>query len=371
MTLSVPKDFQRILRSFTREVLRNQPDNIYDFAAQYFSDKQNYDPSSDYSVSELMDLIRSPAGEETDIFTISKTIASLNLTRIQRYKIYAHLVIDNSSTHTINHNFLSQTLSSIYTLPSSPSPTASSLHGFAEHELQSLLLASLPNPFSFDQLVSFLTNSTFGFTTKEVTFLTALFCNESSPTETAALIFSALGTCYSHNILPTPSHSDIFKTLSNSKEVNSTGCFEDVKRALSSVDLPLSERQINVVMGLLDVEAFSADSYKDIVFEDVLPNLASFVSQVIKCDFVIDDSQNVVFGLDFADLKSFFEKKFCGYSFISRFEFIEAVAQVQLPSQACRCLVAMSNATIEGLDWKMALDEESRKTLLLLESVSQ
>ena len=35
---SVPKDFPSVLKSFTREVLRGQPDNIYEFGALYFSD---------------------------------------------------------------------------------------------------------------------------------------------------------------------------------------------------------------------------------------------------------------------------------------------------------------------------------------------
>ena len=35
---TVPKDFPSVLKSFTREVLRSQPDNIYEFGASYFTD---------------------------------------------------------------------------------------------------------------------------------------------------------------------------------------------------------------------------------------------------------------------------------------------------------------------------------------------
>lgn len=35
---AVPKDFPSVLKAFTREVLRSQPDNIYEFGASYFSD---------------------------------------------------------------------------------------------------------------------------------------------------------------------------------------------------------------------------------------------------------------------------------------------------------------------------------------------
>lgn len=35
---AVPKDFPSVLKAFTREVLRSQPDNIYEFGAQYFSE---------------------------------------------------------------------------------------------------------------------------------------------------------------------------------------------------------------------------------------------------------------------------------------------------------------------------------------------
>lgn len=34
--LRVPKGFQNVLEGLAREVLRNQPDNIYEFGAKYF-----------------------------------------------------------------------------------------------------------------------------------------------------------------------------------------------------------------------------------------------------------------------------------------------------------------------------------------------
>ncbi|KAL1504356.1 hypothetical protein AB1Y20_010762 [Prymnesium parvum] len=37
-TFEVPKEFPSILKAFTREVLRNQPENIYEFGAAYFSE---------------------------------------------------------------------------------------------------------------------------------------------------------------------------------------------------------------------------------------------------------------------------------------------------------------------------------------------
>ena len=35
---TVPKDFPSVLKAFTREVLRSQPGNIYEFVAAYFSE---------------------------------------------------------------------------------------------------------------------------------------------------------------------------------------------------------------------------------------------------------------------------------------------------------------------------------------------
>ena len=35
---TVPKDFPSVLKAFTREVLRSQPGNIYEFGAAYFSE---------------------------------------------------------------------------------------------------------------------------------------------------------------------------------------------------------------------------------------------------------------------------------------------------------------------------------------------
>ena len=37
-SFAVPKDFPSVLKAFTREVLRSQPDNIYEFGASYFTD---------------------------------------------------------------------------------------------------------------------------------------------------------------------------------------------------------------------------------------------------------------------------------------------------------------------------------------------
>lgn len=34
----VPKEFPSVLKAFTREVLRHQPDNIYEFGATYFTE---------------------------------------------------------------------------------------------------------------------------------------------------------------------------------------------------------------------------------------------------------------------------------------------------------------------------------------------
>ena len=36
--LKVPDEFPEILKSFTREILRNQPSNIYEFGANYFAE---------------------------------------------------------------------------------------------------------------------------------------------------------------------------------------------------------------------------------------------------------------------------------------------------------------------------------------------
>lgn len=51
----IPSGFQQILSDFTREVLRDQPQNIIEYAAKYFEmlekgDKQQYD--SKYNVKK-------------------------------------------------------------------------------------------------------------------------------------------------------------------------------------------------------------------------------------------------------------------------------------------------------------------------------
>ncbi len=38
-SLDIPTDFPVVLKEFTREILREQPANIYEFGAKYFADK--------------------------------------------------------------------------------------------------------------------------------------------------------------------------------------------------------------------------------------------------------------------------------------------------------------------------------------------
>ena len=63
----VPKDFPSVLKAFTREVLRNQPENIYEFGASYFTevlaqkaaaDAENSEAVRRLSPSELENLLR-------------------------------------------------------------------------------------------------------------------------------------------------------------------------------------------------------------------------------------------------------------------------------------------------------------------------
>lgn len=37
-TFTIPEGFPQLLKAFTREILRNQPDNIYEYGAKYFED---------------------------------------------------------------------------------------------------------------------------------------------------------------------------------------------------------------------------------------------------------------------------------------------------------------------------------------------
>ena len=61
---AVPKEFPSVLKAFTREVLRSQPDNIYEFGAVYFTelvDQQNAAAhgggSTRLSTEEIHDLL--------------------------------------------------------------------------------------------------------------------------------------------------------------------------------------------------------------------------------------------------------------------------------------------------------------------------
>lgn len=49
---TVPKDFPSVLKAFTREVLRSQPGNIYEFGAAYFSELMDQSQQQDYGSGE-------------------------------------------------------------------------------------------------------------------------------------------------------------------------------------------------------------------------------------------------------------------------------------------------------------------------------
>lgn len=60
--LKVPDEFPEILKSFTREILRNQPSNIYEFGANYFAE-----------MSAQADMIMEGGGEQNEqLFTASE-----------------------------------------------------------------------------------------------------------------------------------------------------------------------------------------------------------------------------------------------------------------------------------------------------------
>ena len=42
----IPKDFPSVVKAFTREVLRSQPENIYEFGEQYFQNLLNQSQSA-------------------------------------------------------------------------------------------------------------------------------------------------------------------------------------------------------------------------------------------------------------------------------------------------------------------------------------
>ena len=54
----VPEDFPEILHDFARQVLRDQPENIYEFGAQYF--KAIYEVSFNFELLAITRIIIEP-----------------------------------------------------------------------------------------------------------------------------------------------------------------------------------------------------------------------------------------------------------------------------------------------------------------------
>ena len=54
----VPEDFPEILHDFARQVLRDQPENIYEFGAQYF--KAIYEVSLNFELLAITRIIIEP-----------------------------------------------------------------------------------------------------------------------------------------------------------------------------------------------------------------------------------------------------------------------------------------------------------------------
>ncbi|KAL0246361.1 hypothetical protein GEMRC1_007573 [Eukaryota sp. GEM-RC1] len=333
---SIPSEFPRVLRAFTREVLRSQPDNIFDFGAEYFLKKKGLNPACDYTPIELIELVRSPDANET-IFSVVSTINSLSLPDYQRYHFFSHLFVDNDQTHTVNLNFLAQELQSVLNCPPQYSTLPKSLHGYTEDELDAYLLQHLPAPLDFCSLQSFFRSSTFGFSTREQTFLQALFANTTDATTIASTLFSSLAKAYHFNALPPPPSTSLLHQSLSSLSLPAPCTFEELLSALESMDVPISRKQLIVAVSQLDFNHLDCEGYQSIIFDDVKSRIADCLLRMSQIDEIVY-SGDTCLGYDFEEFCEIVDHKFKNYSNISRSDLISLSLDLNLGPKHTLCL---------------------------------
>ncbi|KAL0227637.1 hypothetical protein RCL1_003780 [Eukaryota sp. TZLM3-RCL] len=370
-SLKVPSDFPKILRAFTREVLRSQPSNIYEFAAEYFQGKIHLNPSSDMSASEFLEHIRSPMGLPQSIFEVVKSIDKLDLPEFRRLHIFSHIYLEKDPDHTANLQFLQQAAPSILALIPESLPTPSLLHGHTQKEFQNIILSSMPQPYSFSSLCSFLSTSSLKFSSSEQRFLSAALCNSSDANSVAASLFPLLSSAYSCGAITLPSSSASFYNILGKIPLdNKVYSFEQISEILIGLDLPISIRQWHVVLSHLRVDVFDPQSYQSIVIEDQFSNIASILTSITN---LIEEDDSFRCCISLQEYYSIIEDIHSRLGdFASLRDFLACIVDHDhlLPTNAVKCLFSLSEPSSKGVCIVKLKDTECWQTLALLDRTS-
>ena len=296
--LTVPEGFPDVLRNFTRELLRDQPNNLYTYGAEYFAAlaaNQNTETSSSNNNNNTIDM-EMLESRLRDMFSASDEEGKGYLSRQQATAVVNNVAAELSfnekqieyimSEADANHDnmiewneFLPLMLELVQLLVSKADVEAKLmeneamvedklLHGMDRETLNNLLLsifqaADVDGSGALDavEFSNALRSADLGLTKKEIGAIEHVVDRdengEISYTEFAPVAFDLCVRIYArqvaHEALPTGEKeiSDYLQQLFESADVDGVGrlTHTQIKELLQSSDLGMSRIQIHAVLG--------------------------------------------------------------------------------------------------------------------------
>ena len=97
-TFAIPEEFPALLKDFTREILRTQPDNLYEYGARYFSELVDARAAAEAEAAEA-----EAAGEEGDG---ERDVLMMDDNELQEYVQELFMEADTDNSGTLDHKEL-------------------------------------------------------------------------------------------------------------------------------------------------------------------------------------------------------------------------------------------------------------------------
>ena len=94
-TFAIPEEFPALLKDFTREILRTQPDNLYEYGARYFSELVDARAAAEAEAAEA-----EAAGEEGDD---ERDVLMMDDNELQEYVQELFMEADTDNSGTLDH----------------------------------------------------------------------------------------------------------------------------------------------------------------------------------------------------------------------------------------------------------------------------
>jgi Ca2+-binding EF-hand superfamily protein len=354
-TLTVPEGFATVLSDLTREILRDQPNNIYGFAADYFQsvlDSQGNGGGSDGSRQIDAEYMESLNSRIADMFNAADEEGKGYLTRAQATAIvenvagelqfskqqvqYIMTEADENHDGMIDFNEFQPLLLELAQLLYAKQDVEEKireneskvedilLHGMNRDDMNALLLECFQN-YDTDQS-GFLSRSQFqqalksadiGLTRKEINGL----LHEVDENEDGVISYEefypvAFDLCVqiyarqlAHSSLPSGQQeiAEYFEQLFSSVDVDGTGrlSYNQLGELLRASDLGMSKVQTHAVLGEAVKDEDNTVNYKDFAFmaAQMVGSMINFQDQSDIITYRKENSGQLINGMSESDFK--------------------------------------------------------------------